>query len=495
MDRVSLVAFLCTAALFTSARGEAPRPNILLAISDDQSHPHASAYGAALRTPAFDRVAAAGVLFRHGFAGSPGCSPSRAVLLTGRHQWQLEQAGTHASSFPKKYAVYPELLEAAGYFVGVTGKAWGPGNWQVSGRERNPAGPSFDKERLDAPEGISRNDYAANFAAFLAAKPTDRPFCFWYGGSEPHRVYKRGLGNESGIEATAIEVPPFLPDTSEVRADLADYFAEIEWFDSHLGRMLDLLDERGELENTLVIVTSDNGMPFPRAKANCYDAGWHVPLAIAWPAKVPGGRVVDDFVSFVDFAPTFLEVAGLERHEQMSGRSLMPTLLSDRSGLVDSSRTEVFCGRERHSSSRFRNLGYPMRAIRTSEYLLIRNFHPERWPAGDPHTLGSRRFAFHDIDASPSLDLLIARRDDPAISPFFELAVGKRPEIELYDVVHDSGNLRNLADDPAHADARRRLEQRLNDVLQSTGDPRIVGDGEIWESYPRYSPLREFPAP
>ncbi|HEX6985564.1 MAG TPA: sulfatase, partial [Planctomycetaceae bacterium] len=272
-----LIGVVCSAPARTEA-AEPRRPNVLIAIADDQSYPHCSAYGAAVRTPAFDRVAAAGVLFRNGFSGSPGCSPSRAALLTGRHHWELKEAGTHASSFPKELAVFPDLLEQAGYFVGMTGKGWGPGNWKASGRDRNPSGPSFDRKKLDAPEGVSRNDYAANFEAFLDERPDGRPFCFWYGASEPHRPYKPGVGEERGVDPAAVTVPPFLPDTPEVRRDLTDYFAEIEWFDSHLGRMLDLLERRGELAGTLVIVTADNGMSFPRAKANCYDAGWHVPL-------------------------------------------------------------------------------------------------------------------------------------------------------------------------------------------------------------------------
>ncbi len=141
------------------------RPNILLAIADDQSPPHTSFAGCrAVRTPAFDRVAGEGVYFQNAFAASPGCSPSRASLLTGRQHWQLEQAGTHSSSFPQAYPVVPDLLEGAGYWVGMTGKGWTPGNWRVDGRLRNPAGPEFNRRTFNPPRpGISRVDYAANF--------------------------------------------------------------------------------------------------------------------------------------------------------------------------------------------------------------------------------------------------------------------------------------------------------------------------------------------
>jgi len=218
------------------------RPNILVAISDDQSFPHASAYGyAAIRTPAFDRVARKGVLFRNAFTPAPGCSPMRASFLTGRYLWQIEHAGTHASSFAKKYDVYPRRLEAAGYHVGYTGKGWGPGNWQISERDRNPAGPSFSKRTMKSPAGIRNTDYAANFTEFLEQRPEGQPFCFWYGGSEPHRTFKKGIGREHGLDPGSVVVPSFLPDTPEIRDDILDYCFEIQWFDQHLGKMLDAI--------------------------------------------------------------------------------------------------------------------------------------------------------------------------------------------------------------------------------------------------------------
>ena len=478
------------------------RPNILLAISDDQSYPYTTAYGdRATKTPAFDRIARAGILFTNGFCASPGCSPSRAALLTGRHTWELEHAGTHASSFSTKFAVYPDILEQAGYFVGYTGKGWGPGNWKISGWTRNPAGPAFQRRKNDAPPGISKTDYAANFEDFLNAKPADQPFCFWYGATEPHRAYKEGIGKEQGKEPQQANVPPFLPDRPEIRSDVLDHCAEIDWFDQHLARIVKSLEARGELQNTLIIVTGDNGMPFPRAKANCYEYGIHVPLAISWGDAVPGNRVVDDLVGFVDFAPTILEAAGIPVPENMSGKSLLNVLKSNKAGKVDPSRTAVYAARERHSSSRWNNATYPIRAIRTDDFLYIRNFRPLRWPAGEPikyekdGTLGPMHGGYHDIDGCPSLTFLIDHRDDPQIGPFFHLAVDHRPGEELYDIRNDPGNLKNLAADPQYAKKKSELSARLEQTLRDTGDPRILDGGDIWETYPRYSPIRKFPPP
>jgi uncharacterized sulfatase len=469
------------------------RPNILLAIADDWSHPYASAYGSKMvSTPAFDRVAKEGVLFKNAFTATPGCSPSRASLLTGQHSWRLREAGTHASSFPRDLQVYPDLLENAGYFIGVCGKAWGPGNFQTSGWRRNPAGPAFNVRAEDRPAGMSNTDYADSFARFLKERPKDKPFCFWYGCQEPHRGYEKGSGLKAGKKLADAEVPPFLPDTPEVRSDLLDYAVEIEHFDSHLGKMLAALEQAGELDNTLVVVCSDNGMPFPRAKANLYEYGTHMPLAVRWPAKVKGGRTVGDFASHVDLAPTFLAACGLPIPEAMTGRNLLPVLARAPSQDDKLLTDHVFTARERHSSSRPNNLGYPCRAIRTSEYLFIRNLKPELWPAGDPKTKGGQD-AYHDIDEGPSLTELIRGADDPAIKPFLDLAVAKRPAEELFYLKDDPATVKNVASDPAHAAAKSKLRSQLDDFLTKTSDARMTANGDVWESYPRYSAIREFP--
>ena len=481
------------------------RPNILIAISDDQSFPYASAYGStSTQTPHFDRVAHNGILFNNAFVASPGCSPSRASLLTGRYPWELEHAGTHASYFPKEYLVFPEQLEAAGYAIGFTGKGWGPGNWEKSGRSRNPAGPEFNDFFAEKSiQGINGKDYAANFKAFLETRDTHQPFYFWYGAHEPHRVFKSGIGINEGKRLYEAEVPSFLPDAPEIRKDILDYAFEIEHFDDHLGRILAILEDIGELENTLIIVTSDNGMAFPRAKANAYEYGIHVPLAISWPAEFPGQRYSDDLVSLVDLAPTIYEATGITSPtlDVFSGSSLLDLLTSGDSGIIEPNRDAVFSARERHSSSRYNSLSYPQRAIRTHEYLYILNFEPERWPAGAPQkfeedgALGPMHGGYHDIDAAPSLSYLIENRDDPYVSRYFHLSVDLRPNEELYAIRKDPGCLNNLALAPGFQTIKQDLKQSLIDYLVATEDPRVLNNGDIFETYPRVSRLRWFPEP
>jgi len=483
----------------------AKRPNILFAISDDQSFVHTGVIGyEAVSTPNFDRIANEGVLFTNAFSAAPGCSPSRASILTGRHIWQIENAGTHASEFPSKYICYTDLLEEAGYHVGFTAKGWGPGNWEVSGRFRNPAGKEYSDLKDDnVPQFIRNTDYAANFVAFLEDRNPDQPFCFWYGASEPHRRYQKGIGAENGIEIDRIQVPPFLPDVENVRSDIADYLYEIRHFDTHLGSMINKLEEIGELDNTMIVVTSDNGMPFPRAKANMYEYGFHMPFAVRWGSEIKAERVVDDLISLTDLAPTFLEAAGVEHPSvkngqfPMVGNSIINILKSDQSGLVDPSRTAIFGGRERHSSSRWNNLTYPIRAVRTQNFLYIKNFKPERWPAGAPEKFGkdgSIEPGYHDIDHFTE-SYLYVNRENETIKKYFDLAVAKRPEEELFNIKNDPGCLLNLAGKDEYQeiliDHRNQLESRLKE----TEDPRVMGKGDIWEEYIRYSPIRSFPEP
>lgn len=290
-----------------------------------------------------------------------------------------------------------------------------------------------------------------------------QPFYFWYGSSEPHRAYEKGSWKRNGKKLDQVDIPGFIPDSEEIRGDMLDYAVEIEWADSHLCQMINHLDSIGELNNTIIIVTADNGMPFPRAKANCFEYGIHIPMAISYPNGFPAGRRVDDLISFIDLAPTILELAGIkpEGMQPLSGKSIVNILKSEKSGLIDKSKKYVFAGRERHSSSRWNNLGYPQRAIRGTEYLLIWNIKPERWPAGAPQAMNKKtgeiypmygldqkgvhhpEWAFTDVDAAPSKSYLIENYNNPEIHPFFKLAYTKRPEFELYNVNSDPYCLNN----------------------------------------------------
>ena len=406
-------------------------PNILFCLADDQSYPHASAYGEpVIKTPVFDRVAREGVLFTHAYCAAPSCTPSRSAILTGQDIWRLGQGGQLFGTLPAQHPVYTELLAESGYHVGYSDKGWAPGNVQAGGRTANPAGPSFK-----------------NFQEFFSKAPEGKPWCFWFGSRDPHRGYRKGSGVQSGMDPSKVNVPDVFPDTPEVRSDICDYFFEIQRFDQQIGEMLELIEEAGQLDNTLVVITSDNGMPFPRAKANLYDLGSRMPLAIRWPKQVPGGRTVDDFVNLTDLAPTFLEAAGLAPPEAMTGRSLLNLLTSTKSGNVESGRDAVYTGRERHAWCRIDGKGYPARMIRTRDFLYIRNYEPDRWPAGT-YRIKTNEGHYGDIDASPTKNVMLEQKDVNA--RLFDLAFGKRPREELYDCRKDPYQLHNLASSPEY---------------------------------------------
>ncbi len=471
----------------STKRTAASPPNILFAISDDQSWLHAGAYGDQLvQTPAFDRVARDGVLFSHAFTATPSCTPSRSAILTGQAIWRLEQGGLLFGTLPEKLPVFPLRLEEAGFFIGYTGKGWSPGDFRAGGRTRDPLGPAYNDARVDSPiDGISPIDYAANFDEFLDSKPKERPFFFWFGASEPHLPYSQGAGLKKGKDIEAVQVPDFLPDATEVRGDFLDYYAEIEWFDRHLGTMLQLLEQTGELDNTLIIVTSDNGMPLPRSKTTLYDWGVRMPLAISWPRRIPGKRKVEDFVSHPDFAPTLLELAGVEVPAEMTGRSLLPILFSEREGRVEAGRNRVFTAIERHTWCRPGGRPYPSRAIRTYEYLYIRNYEPDRWPAGDPDFDSPHQGFYGDVDRSPTKSFMLERAHQTSFPREFEWGFGKRPAEELFKIEGDPYQIVNLAEDPQYSEIKQSLRRQLDEHLIQSEDPRARGESP-WDSYRYY---------
>lgn len=464
------IAISCENEKKAPPRESAQRPNILFLIADDWSYPHAGVYGdRVVRTPAFDRLAAEGALFYNAYCASPSCSPSRAAILTGRHPHQLESAGNLWSVIPKKFPNWVSLLAEDGYFTGKTRKGWGPGDFKKGGYTHNPAGPDF-----------------TSFDEFFAQRPKDQPFSFWFGSTDPHRDYVPNTGIQAGMELGDVVVPGFLPDNDCVRNDILDYYYEVERFDRECGRIIRILEEAGELDNTIVVMTSDNGMPFPRAKASLYDYGTRMPLAIRWPAKVPAGVVVKEFMNFVDFAPSFVEAAGLDPSVFDSGSSLWPLFSQDPSS---ADRSRVFIERERHANVRAGNLSYPMRAVRNDQFLYIRNLLPDRWPAGDP-TVHQSVGQFGDVDNSITKFLIMGREGINSVEEpdYFNLTFSKRPPEELYDVVADPYQLHNLANDPAQTATLETLRRQLQEWMERTGDLRATDPTTIYWDTVLYTP-------
>lgn len=460
----------------------APKPNILFAIADDQSFPHAGAYGCTwVKTPAFDRVAQEGLLFQQAYTPNAKCAPSRACILTGRNSWQLEEAANHWCFFPEKFTSFPEILSANGYSVGRTGKGWAPGIARKNGEARELIGRLYNDHKLTPPAAhISPLDYAENFRTFLAEKRADDPFMFWYGSTEPHRAYEFQAGIKIGGKSLdeITQVPDFWPNNDTVRTDMLDYAFEVEHFDQHLGKMLAILEEEGLLENTIVIVTADNGMPFPRVKGQVYEYDHHLPLAIRWGdgIKEPG-REIGEFVNFIDFAPTLLEAAEIPTGgmAEMSGQSLMPLF----ENTSDPARKDyVLIGKERHDIGRPGDVGYPVRGIIQDGFSLTLNFEPERWPTGNPE------MGYLNTDGSPTKTTILNENRREESSQYWTWNFGKKPEEELYDLTKDPFCLQNLAYEPAFQEEKNRLKELLIAELTKQQDPRILGNGEVFDQYP-----------
>ncbi|MCF8273094.1 MAG: sulfatase [Flavobacteriaceae bacterium] len=521
--------FLIT-MLITSCRtdsNQTKRPNILFVVSDDQSYLHTSFVGCKfINTPAFDKIASEGIYFTNCYATSPGCAPSRGSIVTGRYPWQNEQSGQHNSSWLNKYVPFLDEIEANGYVTGRTGKGVDPFQYARSSadsqwRSENAAGKAYNSIKYEEKSddrfalGISNINYSENFKYFIDNVKEDKPFFFWFGAREPHRSYEKGSWKRRGKNLKDVDVPKFLPDNEEIRGDLLDYAVEIEWFDLELQKILEYLQEIGELDNTVIIVTSDNGMPFPRAKANCYDIGVHVPLAIRYPKTIQAGRIYNTPISLVDMAPTILELSNTKQSNMMpiTGKSLWGLLTAHNESVRYNS--PVFSGRERHASSRYLNQGYPQRCVRKNNYLFIWNITPERWPAGAPQKMDDNdttkllppygldeagkylyRGIFADIDESPSKTYLIENYSSEETETYFNLACKKRPEFELYNLDLDTACINNLAGLEDYHAIELEMKNILMEELNRTNDPRIVGpDYSIFDSYPRYSKTGTFPSP
>ena len=531
------LAFALLATSAAASASEQTRPNILFCFADDWGR-YASAYAKVdgrpspnqvLKTPNIDRVAREGALFRNAFVTAPSCTPCRSSLLSGQYFFRTGRGAIlQGAQWDPQIPSFPLLLAQSGYHLGETYKVWSPGTpndapYGAGKFAYEKAGGAFNNfsenvTRMVAAgmplEEAKQKLYAevrANFDAFLQARPEGRPFCYWFGPTNVHRLWEKGSGQALwGIdpESLAGKLPKFLPDVPEVREDFADYLGEIQAFDAAIGVLLEQLAAAGELDNTLIVISGDHGAPgFPRGKCNLYDFGVGVALVARWPGGKPG-RVIDDFVNLMDLAPTFLEAGGLEPPEVMTGRSLLDVLKSDRSGQVDPSHTWVVTGRERHvAAAREENKPYPQRALRTRDFLYIRNFRPDRWPLGAPYgvtekaTLSAQELAnntfaaFPDMDASPTKAWLVEHRHEPQWRPFYDYAFAKRSGEELYDLRSDPDEIVNVAGDPAYAETKRELSERLLEILTDARDPRVTGDGETFERSPFTDAEPPRPAP
>jgi arylsulfatase A-like enzyme len=531
----SLFCLLVTGLHLSSAlAAESRRLNILFLFADDWGR-YASAYASldgkpspneVVKTPNVDRIAKNGVLFRHAFVNSPSCTPCRSSLLSGRHFFNTGRGAIlNGAVWDGTVPSWPERIHAAGYHIGECGKVWSPGQpndapygagkwaYEKAGVKYNQfseevAASMAQGQTFAAASNALYQEVRGNFTQFLKAAKPGQPWCYWFGSTNTHRTWVKGSGKalwQIDPDQLKGRLPKHLPDVPEVREDFADYLGEIQAWDAMIGEHLKLLEEQSMLEDTLIVTSGDHGAPgFPGGKCNLYDFGIGVTLT-AWLPGSKGGRVVDDLVMLPDLAPTFIEAAGAEPLPSLAGRSLMPQLRSEQSGVIDESRQWIIAGRERHvATAREGNLPYPQRCLRTRDFLLIKNFKPDRWPLGQPYTITETSVppqeelenytysGYADMDASPSKAWLIAQRNAPQWRWYYDYAFAKRSEIELYDLRQDPDQVKSVASDPAYAKQRAELEKQLMDELKKQQDPRVLTP-DLFEQMPYVDPTEKVP--
>jgi arylsulfatase A-like enzyme len=412
----------------------ATRPPHVLTITCHDLGRYLGCYGvASVQTPHLDALAAAGVRFTGAFCTSPGCSPSRAALATGRYPHSNGVLGLAHHPFdwdlaPGEHHV-AALLGARGYQTHLFGLQH----------------VAMDVTRLGFDRVYGRGtgrDVAAQVAAFLGGPLPDEPLYVEVNLEEPHRPFDQG--GVAPDAARGVSVPPYLPDNAPTREDLSGLQGAIRAADEAVGRIIAALDGAGLADTTLVTFTTDHGIAMPRAKCTLYDTGIETALLLRWPGVMAGaGRVISDMVSNVDFLPTLLAAVGAPAPANLQGRSYLPLLRGD----AYTPRDAVYAEKTYHSYYD------PMRAIRTARHKFIRNF--------------ATTFAVEvpgDVQQGGAFRSEVARY------------VGStHPDVELYDLRADPWETHNLAGRPEAAATERDLGARLWAWMAETGDPLLLG--------------------
>jgi arylsulfatase A-like enzyme len=431
-----------------SRRGGWPerRVNVLYLHSHDTGR-YVQPYGHAIPTPHIQRLAEEGVLFRQNFCAGPTCSPSRAALLTGQYPHSCGQLGLAHRGFelehPERHLAW--TLRRAGYQTALLGVQHVVRN--VPERLRDTGYEHVDVEKRTAREVAAK---AIAYLRAYAAGGRERPFFVDTGTTETHRVFHAADATASRAEdARYCLPPPVLPDTPETRRDMADFKASARIWDAAIGEILAALDETALADDTLVVLTTDHGIAFPQMKCNLTDHGIGVLLIVRGPADVEGlrgGLVVDQMVSHVDVFPTICDVAGVTAPEWLQGVSLLPLVR----GEVETAREEVFAEVNYHVPYE------PQRCVRTSRWKYIRRFPPL-----DEY----RRPLLANCDDGLSKDVWLH---------YGWSNLDTSPE-QLYDLVFDPQERRNLAGDPRCAAPLEEMRGRLERLMRETDDPLLRG--------------------
>lgn len=511
--KIVLISIFCHNALAQ----ENDRPNFLFIIADDIGSEMIGAYGnEVIETPNIDQLAQEGIMFENAYTTNAKCAPSRASILSGRHFFQLETGAVHSDNFPVKFKSYQLELEQAGYFVGYTGKGWGPGSWKKSGWKQPPTGKSYNSEMfakgLNARVGfrnakvseeekqaaklrasgkydeeamrelifsgnVWNTDYTANFELFLKNRPAEKSFSFWYGSHDGHRPWLAGAGRRHIGDSEKVKVYPFYPDVAEMHDRLLDIGVEVELFDNSVGEAIALLKEYGLYENTVIIVTSDNGTDGNRSKGDIYPYASRLPLVIISP-WLDQAVISKANVSFRDFAPTILELANVAIPETVTGKSFAKTLTKGKS----KGRNYILGGRENYSH----RFIYPVRTIIKDDYCYVRNYwYNKRYPEGTLDAPVAGHITTAEVPYEASLLEAVLREKENGNLTYWNWVYEKRDYEELYNIVEDPYCLNNLAPISDYKKQKDQMSKLMNKALEKESDPRAINDKdmiEFWEN-------------
>ena len=461
--QIASFILLCGFGKPAVAQDNQAQPNLLLILSDDHSMPYLGIYGHPdLKTPHLDQLARRGVLFNRAYTAAPQCVPSRASILTGRNVIDIRMS-RFSAPLPREIPTIPEFLHAersptgsagsANYYSGICGR---PYHLDGSGRQPPKTVETLENydlvtfpDRVDFLRKGADDEVLGQFQAFLDEVPTDNPFFMWMNFSDPHRSF---TADAYEPDPATLHVPSEMPDTEEVRKDLAQHYGEIMRLDAHVGEVLDELKERGIAENTVVIFMGDNGAALLRGKGTLYDLGIHVPLIIAGPGIQAGGTS-DALVSGIDIAPTILALAGVAIPKTMTGKSLLPAL----QGKAYPGHKYIFATRVPHSSGLPLNTLYfdLSRTVFDQRYKLIYN---ALWQLPYTPVDFSGRKLWKDLQARKEAGTL---PEEYATALFAE----PRAMFEVYDLENDPDELRNLSGDPEYAEVEQRLKEELHEWM------------------------------
>ena len=476
-----LLAILLLSGLVASLSAE--RPNLVLIIADDMAWDDCGIYGNFnLPTPNIDRLGHEGMRFDRAFLTISSCSPSRASIITGLYPHSTDAEQLHWE-LPKEKTTFVERLKAAGYWTASAGK-WhlGPhmkerfdvvkeadiSGFQLPTGKAAQAGKFVQKGVGDVKSGCT------DWVPILRERPRDKPFFLWLAAIDPHRGFDENI-IEKPTRPADVLVPPYFPDTPEVRKDLALYYDEIIRLDNFVGDVMAELEAQKVADNTLVLFISDNGRPFPRDKTTLFDSGIRTPWLLRWPKQVKAGSVNGELVSSVDIAPTFLELAGLRPPSHFAGKSFLPLLESKGRAI----RPYVYAEKNWH------DLEDRSRAVRSKRYKYIRNFYNDL-PLTPPA----------DALRSPTYRTMQRLRDEGTLNAAQMVCFMKpRAEEELYDLDRDPFEMKNLASAPAHAATLKRLRHALEKWQDKTQDlpPKVRTPDEFHRESGLPTPARERP--